>query len=431
MPACTSWHERALLTDRHLAVALTGVRVWDGVAAGLSSEPLNVRIEGDRIVAIGRDESLLRDAQSISPGEGSVALPGLIDAHVHMTLNPALRSVEAQLAVEPDRLVSEMEARAAAMLEAGITTARDLGGGAWLELELRDRIQRGEIPGPRLLCAGQPLTVPGGHCHFWGGVVKGPDEIRATIRRQVERGADWLKVMATGGVLTPGVSIRDVQFEAEELKVVRHEADLHGRAVAAHCHGTAGIRAAVEAGLRSVEHCSFAGSEGFGCDFDPVLADRIAAQETWVSPTVNAGWGRFIAKDGEQTRFFSGMRGCFRRLRAAGVKLIASTDAGIPGVEHQSFAAALGVFARYAELDAVDALRSASSESARALGLEAETGRLRPGLAADILVVGGNPLEDLSLLTRPLLVLARGQRVTRREPQSGAAEHAKADSDQL
>ena len=390
-------------------LVIRGVRVWDGVSERASAAPKNIRIEGGRIAAIDSDPALLADARVLDPGPDCVALPGLIDAHVHMTLDPAIGRPADQLALPVERVREGMEARARAMVMAGITTARDLGGGEWLEIDLRDRIARGELPGPRLLCAGQPITVRGGHCHFWGGIVDGPDETSEAIARQVEHGADWIKVMATGGVITQGSGVRDVQFGREELEHLRAQADRHGRRVAAHCHGTEGIRNAVAARLRTIEHCSFAGEQGFGSDPDRAICAQIAAQDTWVSPTVNAGWRRFLRDgDGKPTRFLDQMRAIFREMANAGARLIASTDAGIPNVEHQLLPRALEVLRVFAELSPVAVLRAATSESARALEIDAETGRLATGLAADVLVVRGDPTDDLAALERPVQVVARG-----------------------
>ena len=225
----------------------------------------------------------------------------------------------------------------------------------------------------------------------------------------MEHGADWIKVMATGGVITRGSSIREAQFSADELRVLREAADRHGRPVAAHCHGTAGIRNATEARLRTIEHCSWAGEAGFGSDFDPELPKRMAAQDTWISPTINAGWRRFlVGKNGEPSRFLAHMQEIFRDTLSAGARLIASTDAGIPNVRHHDLPRALEVMRIFTGLARVDVLRAATSESARALCLEGETGELRPGTSADVLVLAGDPLGDLRLLEAPHLVLARG-----------------------
>ncbi len=389
-------------------VALVGLSVWDGVAEGPDPRPQTIRIEGERIAAVGPEPELAAGARVVRL-DGATALPGLIDAHVHMTLDPAIPRPLDQLAVPRETLVAAMQRRASAMLYAGITTARDLGGGDWLELELRDRIARNEIAGPRLVCAGQPLTSPGGHCHFWGGEARTPEELRSVLRRQVEHGVDWIKVMATGGVLTKGTSIRQAQFDAPTLEAVVVEARAHGRSVAAHCHGTDGIRNAASARVASIEHCSFAGEQGFGTDFDRDVADCIAAAETWVSPTVNAGWARRSRTDGSRSRFGERMSAVFSELRAAGCRFIASTDAGIPNVQHHRLAEGLQAFAALTGLSAVEVLRTATSDAARALGLGEVTGALRPDLAADVLVVHGDPFADLEALRRPRLVVSRGR----------------------
>ena len=395
-----------------MSLALSGLRIWDGTSDALGPERATLRTAGDRILAIGPGLDPGPDDETIAL-DGATALPGLIDAHVHLTLDPAIRTPAEQLAVSPEALFAGMAARARAMLEAGITTARDLGGGAFRELELRDRIAAGELAGPRLLCAGQPVTSPKGHCWFWGGEARGEAEVRDVVRRQVARGADWIKVMATGGVLTEGTKPSDPQFEQHELDALVAEARARGRHTAAHCHGTSGIERAALAGARTIEHCSFADEQGFGSLPSPELVAILARSGAYVSPTVNTGFARFFAEDGTPGKFATRMRAAYTSLRQAGVPFIASTDAGIPGVAHDRLPAALALFARIADMRPLDVLRAATSQCARALGLEGVTGELRAGFAADVLVVDGNPLEDLSALTRPLLVVARG-RVARR-----------------
>jgi len=387
-----------------MALALAGLRIWDGTSDELRPGLETLHVDGERIAA-----AAVADGEDIDLG-GAVAIPGLCDAHVHIALDPERRDAAQDASSDP---LDAMAARARAMLAAGITTARDLGGPEFGALELRDRIARGEIPGPRLLCAGQPLTSPKGHCWYWGGEARGADELRAVVRRQVEHGADWIKVMATGGILTKGTTPATSQFEQGELDAAVAEARALGRHTAAHCHGTEGISRAARAGVRTIEHCSFANEEGFGGAPDPDVIADVARSGAWVSPTVNTGFARFFAKAGEVSKFASRMTEVYARLRAAGVRFIASTDAGIPGVAHHRLPEALPIFARLAELRPVETLRTATSEAARAFGLEHETGRLAPGLAADILVVDGNPLEDLGALLRPILVVARGRVVFR------------------
>ena len=387
-------------------IAIAGVRVWRGTVGGRPEDAV-IRITEARIESVGNHPDSTRNAR-IHQFENAFAIPGLIDCHVHMTLDPTA-GVEAQALISPDVRRTAMRDRALAMVRCGITTARDLGGGDWAELTLRDEIARQEAPGPRLLCAGQPLTSPRGHCHFWGGEAHTPDQVRQVIERQLAHGVDWIKVMATGGVATKGSSPGSAQFSADTLASVVALAQRAGREVAAHCHGSLGIAHAVRGGVRTVEHCSFAGEAGFGADFDPQLVREIAASSAWVSPTVNGGWARRIEHEGSPTRFFERMSRVLRALVLAGVPLVASTDAGIPGVHHHRLVEGLLAFARYADLDAEALLRSATVEAARALGLEAETGRIEPGLAADIVILPGDPLVDPEVLLRPLAVFARGR----------------------
>jgi len=391
-----------------MKIRLGTARIWDGTAPATTREALDLVVEGGEITSIGEAPGGKADSVVHLP-RNAVAIPGLIDAHVHMDLDPFLLAPDDQFKPSRSDRDLRMIARAGAMVAAGITTARDLGAGEWRELALRDAIARGELPGPRLVCAGQPLTVEQGHCHFWGGVATGPEEQSEVVRRQLAHGVDWVKVMATGGYFTKGSGVERAQFSADELRQAVALASEAGLAVAAHCHGKAGIRNAAQAGVRTIEHCSFASGDGYGADYDAEIVKEIVAAGAWVSPTVNANWLRRMEKDGAPTDFFRNMRGVLGGLRAAGIPLLASTDAGIPGVHHHRLAAGLLAFAKYADLSPVEVLRTATSDSAVGLGLESTCGRIEPGLSADILVLAGDPLEDLALLEDPILVVARGR----------------------
>ena len=175
--------------------------------------------------------------------------------------------------------------------------------------------------------------------------------------------------------------------------------------VAAHCHGTEGIERAVKAGVTTVEHCSWLNRDGKRAECDADTIELMGASELWVSPTINSGWARF----GKQGDFKVKVQENFRQMKQANVRLIASTDAGIPNVKHDDLPKALSVFAEYAELTPVEALRTATSEAARALGLSNEVGFVRSGHSADLIFVEGDPLQDLSVLDNPVLVIAQGK----------------------
>jgi imidazolonepropionase-like amidohydrolase len=389
------------MTDnRNLAATtLTHLIIWDG---DKTVDADAIRFEQGVITAIGGSAELSDGARTIGC-PGGTAIPGLIDAHVHLVLNPDETRPPAADAV-PDP--AAMRERAASMVAAGITTARDLGGGHWLELELREDIARGAARGPRLLCSGQPITSPAGHCHFWGGEAADATAAINVLNRQVEHGADLIKIMATGGRMTSGSDPLLAQFDAPTLRRIVEAASDAGLPVAAHCHGTPGIDAAAAAGVSTIEHCSWAGPGGWADNYDAEVAARIAVAGIRVSPTINCGWQRMIGNATGKR-----VHAALERMLNLGIELIASTDAGIPGVYHRDLPRALGVFAELAGLDCESTLRCATSASADGLGISARTGRLAAGLAADIVVLDGNPLNSLSALTQPIGIWARGEPV--------------------
>ena len=257
-----------------------------------------------------------------------------------------------------------------------------------------------------MICSGQPITSVGGHCHFWGGEARDVDTAFTVLQRQLVHDVDLIKIMVTGGNITPGSMPIDSQFDDETLsKLVALSAkqNLH---VAAHCHGTNGIRQAADAGVRTVEHCSWVGEDGWGRNFDEAIVEKMVANEVWVSPTINAGWQRF-----RNPEFVEMIRANYRKMKSAGVRLIASTDAGIPGVYHHDLPKALPEFARFSELTPLATLKAATSDCAAAIDLGAITGRIQEGYSADFVIYEANPLKDLSVLERPLLVVAGGREV--------------------
>jgi imidazolonepropionase-like amidohydrolase len=382
-----------------MPLTLNHLRYWDGTSSDYQS--------GSLIIA---DQSI--DGISTDPYadgidcSGLTAIPGLIDAHVHMVLDPEIRNPFDQL-TDAEKLRPEMEQRASRMVDHGITTARDLGGGQWLEFELRDRIATGEVPGPRLVCAGQPITSMSGHCHFWGGEAEQEDSVLEVLERQVSRGADLIKVMATGGNITPGSKPIDAQFDEQILRAIVGRASSHGLHVAAHCHGVDGIRNAANTGVKTIEHCSWVGKEGWGLSYSDEIAQSIVENDSWVSPTINAGWKRFQSNQKMVERIQSN----YKKMRNCGVRLIASTDAGIPNVFHHDLPKALPVFQFFANLTPLETLRAATSDCAQAIGLGETTGRIALGYAADIVIVEGDPLVDLAALQNPVAIIAQGRTV--------------------
>ncbi len=381
---------------------LSNLRIWDGYQA-CSADTLQFR--SGQITYVGAKAEMVATDQVIDCA-GLTAIPGLIDAHVHLELNPDDKNPPEKTTAA---VIPLMHERTAAMAVAGITTARDLGGGAWFELTLRDEIAAGARSGPRLLCAGQPITSPRGHCHFWGGQAKDLAAAQDVLQRQVDKGVDLIKIMATGGRLTKGSEPTDTQFSQATMDALVDTAHAHDLPVAAHCHGTEGIRRAALAGVDTIEHCSWVGPQGWASDYQDEIARVILDNGVWISPTVNKGWQRMLSSSSGGV--LKRVRAAYKKVLAMGIGMVASTDAGIPGVYHPDLPHALVVFAQIAELSAEATLKSATSDAARALGIDHITGSLQTNKAADILLVDGNPLEDLSAVTRPARVYCAGRLV--------------------
>ncbi|MGW6568826.1 amidohydrolase family protein [Streptomyces sp. NPDC054975] len=355
-------------------------------------------------------------------------LPGLVDAHVHLALDAGPDPVTALREADDATVSRGMAERARRLLDAGVTTVRDLGDRNGLVVRLRDTIAAGRLPGPRILAAGTPVTGPGGHCWFLGGEVAGPEAIRELVRQNASRGVDVIKVMATGGGITKGgPPVWAAQFTTEDLRVVVDEASRAGLPVAAHAHGTEGIRAAVAAGVTTIEHCTWIDRDGFRLLDDVV--DEIAAKGIHVCPAASPDWRGFAERFGAERAetMFCGLR----RMRERGVRLITGTDAGVSRAVFDDFVSSLEFF-EHLGCTPEEIVDLATHTTAQALGLH-DTGTLAPGHRADLLIVHGDPLKDLQALREIRLVMAggrvhaghpgvRGSRSGRRQDDRGAEE---------
>ena len=376
------------------SIALRGARVWDGNAD--TAADATVVVDGAEIGAVGSDAS---GAKSLDVS-GCTIIPGLIEGHAHLCFNGAADWRAVYDSDSPGRMLLRMAANGRAMLRAGITTVRDLGAPTELAVELRDAVASGLTEGPSLLVAGSPITTTGGHCWFMGGEADGEPGVRKAVREHVKANVDWIKVMATGGNMTPRTYPTSAQFTVEELTAVVDEAHRLRRKVAAHAHGVPGIRAAALAGVDTVEHCSF--TTPGGIELDTEVSALLAEQDVAISPTVSIGF-RNWPDDGRRENRGRAIRDMLER----GCRFLASTDCGIPGVPHDALAGGLQVMAELAQVQPVEVLRMATSGSAAILGLH-DRGVIAPGQRADLLVVEGDPTMDLAALERVRAVFRAG-----------------------
>ncbi len=389
-----------LLTAPHVLVDPRREGIDDG----------GVVVDGELITFVGprreAEHAAGPDAERVEiPG---TLLPGLVDAHVHLGFDGSDAPVAHMQARDDAELLLRMASAAGELLDAGVTTARELGARNFLDVDVKKAIAAGYVAGPRLLVATRPITTTGGHCWFMGGEADGVDEVRKAARVHMRAGADVIKVMATGGFMTGGSAPWHPQFSVDEIAAAVAEAHRLGRTVAAHAHGTPGIRNAVHAGVDTIEHCTWVTPDGAAID-EEVLAEMVRRRVS-VCPTMNCRWDALAEPDAPP--FAAGLLDRIARMREAGVRIIAGTDAGIDGVPHGRYLDGLDGLAA-SGMNPNEVLTAATVDAAAALGVSQLTGTLQPGKAADVIGVLGDPTTDLGTLRFMPLVVAAG-RVRRR-----------------
>ena len=352
----------------------------------------------------------------VTDHEGTL-LPGLIDAHAHLVADSgdsALDRVAGYSAEEIEKVISRALRD---QLSAGVTTVRDLGDRRFCVLDRRDRQQSTPATEPTIVASGPPMTSRSGHCHYMGGEVSGTDEIIGAVAERVERGADIIKVMASGGATTPGTDVMRTQFTTAELQLIVDRAHAAGVPVTAHAHGTPAVEQAVAVGVDGIEHCSCVTDRGFGQVSEETLA-TLARSRIAVCPTIGVDAQQMnspppaikamMARMGMTAeQMLSARRDFVGRLHRAGVRLVSGADSGIgPAKRHGVLPHAVCELVT-AGLSVTEALATATSDAAQACGVGARKGRLAPGYDADLLVVDGDLEIDVTALLRPRSVLLR------------------------
>ena len=379
-------------------------------------------IQGGRIAAIGpADRVPVPPGATVIDHSDATVLPGLIDGHVHLMYRREESIYTHAQAFEDHQLLVRSAYHARKLLGAGVTTVRDCGSRGTFLRALRDGIEAGRVPGPRLLVCGPPVTTTRGHLWVCGGEVDTADEGRKLVRRLVKEDVDFVKIMATGGRMTPGSNVGRAQFDVEELRAMVEDAHRLGRHVAAHCLGVEGMARAVEAGVDTIEHGNWLDESGDKHAFDEALARRMAAQGTYRNMATQPD--RELAElplsrpltemqrrrlEASQERWY-----WFRKGVELGVPSFFSTDAiyGQWGDECTDLLWLTILLGERGGITAHDALRMVTAIPAHAIGLEREVGSLAPGRRADLVVLRANPLESLRALLDIEAVYRDGRRV--------------------
>lgn len=373
----------------------TTVLIGASLIDGTGAEP----VKGRAVVVEGGQIADVVDAARAPRGGrvdlgGLTLLPGLINCHVHLCLGAEPDPLR-PLRDEPLALTTiKALVRARQTVEAGVTTVRDLGGREYCELAVRRAVQEGLVLGPRILAAGRPICMTGGHGHWLAREADGPDDTRKAVREQLKAGADVIKIIATGGVMTPGVEPGSPQLTLAEMSAAIEEAAKAGRRTAAHAAGASGIRDAVEAGISSIEHGIYLTGE---------IVARMRRDGTYLVPTliapaaisaggIAAGIPEFMVRKSEAV--IPAHVASFQLALREGVLIAAGADSGTPLNPHGSLVPELELMVKYG-MAPLPAIRAATSGAADLLGLGSVIGRIAPGYAADLIAVAGNPAEGI------------------------------------
>ncbi len=403
-------------------LAIRAARLFDGDA--FSDGGVTVFLDEGRIAGVESGFPEVGERCAVFEYPDATVLPGLIDTHVHLVTDSrerALDRVAGYSEAEVDAVITEALRR---QLAAGVTTVRDLGDRRWSVVDRRDRQRAGNADRmePTILASGPPLTSPGGHCSYMGGEVQGREAIAAAIRERVERGVDVVKVMASGGMNTPGTDVMRTQFNDRDLAFLVEQAHAAGLPVTAHAHGLPAVEQSLQVGVDGIEHCTCLTESGIKITDEvletlagrriPVgaaLFDPPPAQFAQAPPAVKA----MMERAGVTPEMVRAVRlEAVGRLHRAGVRFVAGADSGIsPWMAHGLMRNA-AAFLVAAGGSIAAAAASATSLAADACGIGDRTGRLRAGLDADILVVGGDLRTDIQRLADVRAVVHRGRLVT-------------------
>ena len=414
---------RAVLATLALFAVAAHAQEVTVIKAGRLVDVISGKMLADQLIVIADDrirEVGPASAVKVPAGAGvidlsdSTVLPGLVDTHTHLTADPTQPPYHGFGNSLP-RIALKGAANARATLLAGVTTVRDVGATGFTDVALRDAINDGDVPGPRMFVSGPALGITGGHCdenllapefkYESDGVFNGVEGVRLGVRRNVKYGADHIKYCGTGGVFSKGDTPGGQQYTVEEVAALIDEAHMHGRRVAVHAHGASGIKVAIRAGVDTVEHASLIDDEGLAHakkNGTFLSMDIYNTDYTQSEGPKRGELEEFLRKDRE---IGETQRENFRKAVKAGIKLTMGTDAGV--YPHGDNPKQLAVMVKYG-MTPMQALQAATIVGADAIGRKDEFGAIAPGLSADIIAVKGDPLADIHEMEHVRFVMRAG-----------------------
>ena len=379
-----------------MIIAIQHVRLIDGT--GLVTERATVLIRGTKIAAAGpsRTTTIPRGTTKID-GRGLTVIPGLMDCHVHLCLGAEPDVVAAVESESPAMTLLKSARHARHTLEAGFTTVRDVGSRDHSIFILQQAIERGVLPGPRIVGAGLAICMIGGHARFIGQEVEGTEQVRRAVEAQLAAGAGVIKVIASGGVLTPGTSPDQAQMTVAELTAAVETARRAQKKVAAHAHGSSGMTNAVRAGVHSIEH---------GTLLDDEAGELIKRHGVYIVPTLSAlsttaagrpGCGIPASALDKAKAMTKRHQASFKKAHRSGLFIAMGTDAGTPFNYHGENAQELERMVAFG-MSPMEAILASTAAAARLIGIHETVGTVTKGMQADLVLLDGNPLKKIGIL---------------------------------
>ena len=379
-----------------MTIAIHHARVIDGAGAVLNQATLLVR--GSTITAVGpsREIGIPKGAVRID-GRGLTVMPGLIDCHVHLCLGGEPDVVETVESESASYTLLKSARHARMTVEAGITTVRDVGSRDHSIFALKRAIDAGVMSGPRIVGAGLAVCMIGGHARFIGQEVEGVEQVRQAVAAQVAAGAEVIKVIASGGVLTPGTSPDQAQMTVEELRAAVDEAKRTGKKVAAHAHGVSGMANAIRAGVHSIEHATLMDEEAAALfeQYGVYMVPTLSALSTTAASRRGCGIpDSALDKAKAMTKRH---QASFKLAHRRGLLIAMGTDAGTPFNYHGDNAQELNRMVAFG-MSPMEAIMASTSAAATLIGIQKQVGTIARGKTADLLIMDGNPLKKIELL---------------------------------
>ena len=408
---------------------LTAARLLDG-SGGAAVDQAALLIDGDRVAGLGRAADVhAPDGATVERRDYGAAtiLPGLVDAHTHLVA-PGDGTLGDDIAKEDDDILLLQAAKnARTLLHSGVTTLRENGAKGKVAFSLREGIRRRLAPGPRMVVCGRPITITGGHMGYFGSEADGETAVRAEVRTLLKEGADYIKIVASGGSTRTSDPNR-ASYTVAELAAMTDEAHRHGKLTAAHCTSALSVQNCLDADVDMIIHCIFAEPDGT-YRFRPDLVDRLARAKAWVNPTLyvqKAGIERqraareregrltpeLVAQLDDARRALDVKVDAVRRMSEAGVRMTAGSDSPWGWYAPGEFVHEIHMLAQ-AGLSYSDAIVAGTADAAESIGVGPAAGRLAKGRLADALVVRGDPTKEITALWNVLDVYQAGRRVER------------------